>query len=693
LCEPLLKPDSLELGTLAALMPSVLMISYSGALGGAERILLDCAGALAAERNLACPEGELACAARARGIRVLALPARSIALRGSQMEPVRAFGRLAAHGREARRLIGDLDPDLVLAWGMRSALACLAGRSSGAPIVFQHNDLLPGPLITRAVRLAASRAELVLALSHAIAADLDPTGSLADRLRIVHPGVDVEKFNLTSRPARPPEILLLGALVPWKRPELALEAVALARLQQPELRLRVVGGAFAENGDALTARLRERAAAADLAGAVELVGAVADPRAELERATCLLHCAPREPFGMAVLEALAAGRPAVVPGTAGPAEIVDQSCGRLYPPEDVRAAADALVEIVGHPELAAEMGANGRRRAQERFGLARSQARFAEAVQQVSRRRRAPALAPEELAIVTVTHNSAPELERLLASVRRHLPGSRTVVVDSGSQDESLAVARAAGSTRVLDLGANVGFGTACNAGLEAVQEPLTALLNPDVELVDDSLLRLAESQLARGMPARLLAPRVLLPNGRRQDNVHPMPASAADLARALIAPGLLPRPLALALAPWRAERPRRVGWAVGCALLARTGTFRALGPFDEGFFLYGEDLDFGLHAAERGIETWFHPEARVLHERAHASAQSFGGEPFSQLARTRHEAVLRRLGAPQARVDLCAQALTFLSRGIVKRALGRPAARERAQLKAVLGMRRAGRG
>ena len=110
-------------------MPSVLMISYSGALGGAERILLDCAGALAGERNLACPEGELACAARAQGIRVLALPGRSIALRGSAIEPVRAFGRLAAHGREALRLIGDLDPDLVLAWGMRSALACLAGRS------------------------------------------------------------------------------------------------------------------------------------------------------------------------------------------------------------------------------------------------------------------------------------------------------------------------------------------------------------------------------------------------------------------------------------------------------------------------------------------------------------------------------------------------------------------------------------
>jgi GT2 family glycosyltransferase len=178
----------------------------------------------------------------------------------------------------------------------------------------------------------------------------------------------------------------------------------------------------------------------------------------------------------------------------------------------------------------------------------------------------------------------------------------------------------------------------------------------------------------------------VLTPDGRREDSVHPAPASMRELIVAMIPPSAVPGP---ALAPWRANRPRRVCWAVGCALVAATETFRSLGPFDERFFLYGEDLDLGLHASERGIETWFHPEARVLHERAHASARSFGGEPFSRLARTRHEAVLRRLGAPRARVDLYAQALTFLSRGIVKRALGRPAARERAQLKAVLALRR----
>lgn len=487
-------------------------------------------------------------------------------------------------------------------------------------------------------------------------------------------------------------MLVLGALVPWKRPELALEAVALARQERPDLRLRLVGGAFDEDGDALAARLRSRAAAPDLAGAVDLVGPLEDARGELTRATCLLHCAPQEPFGMAVLESLAAARPAVVPAAAGPAEIVDESCGRLYPPEDVSAAADALIEIVGNPPLAARMGVNGRHRAQQCFELSASQARFAAAVEGVSRRPRVATRPAPPLAILTVTHNSASELRRLLDSVARHLPGARTVVVDSGSQDESLSVARASGATTVIELGANLGFGRACNVGLDAVQEPITVLLNPDVELIDDSLRGLADLALARDQPDRLLAPLVLLADGRRQDSVHPVPTSAADLTRALVPPGLLPQRLALALAPWRALGPRRVGWAVGCAVVAKTETLRTLGPFDERYFLYGEDLDLGLHASACGIETWFHPEARVVHERAHASARAFGGEPFDALARTRQQALARRLGARRARLDFYAQALTFSSRAALKRAGGRPAARERAQLEALLKLRRTDR-
>jgi N-acetylglucosaminyl-diphospho-decaprenol L-rhamnosyltransferase len=259
------------------------------------------------------------------------------------------------------------------------------------------------------------------------------------------------------------------------------------------------------------------------------------------------------------------------------------------------------------------------------------------------------------------------------------------VVVDCASEDATLEVAEASAVTITLE---NVGFGRACNRGVLEAERPVIALLNPDVELLDDSLLALAERALAPGAPQRLLAPLVLSPDGSRQDTVHPVPGSAADLLRSLIPPVAVPGRLGVALAPWRARKPRRVGWAVGCALVARSETLRRLGPFDERIFLYGEDLELGLHAAQHGVETWFCPEALVVHHGGHSTAAAFGGEPFDLLASARHEAVARRMGNRKAALDDAAQALTFASRIALKRALGRPATRERKQLAALRGLR-----
>ncbi len=662
-------------------MPRALLISFSAAMGGAERALLDFSGDPRLQSALACPDGPLAHSARDRGLTVYRLAPRSLLLRATTGTRFAAVHALVGHGREARGLIADLDPDVVVACGMRSALACLLGPPVGVPVVFEHNDLLPGPAIARAVRAAARRAALVIVPSQAVARDLDPRGALAGRLVVVPPGVEVGPA--TPAPTGPPRALLLGVLVAWKRPDLALEACALARRRLPDLRLRVVGGPL-EDDETVSAAIEARAQRPDLAGAVDFVGPVPDATAELEQATCLLHCAPREPFGMVVAEALAAGRPAIVPDAAGPAEIVDHSCGRRYAPGDAVAAAEALVEVAGDPALAARLGAAGRERVRERFSLRGGCARWTAAVDGIARRRDRRLADPGDVAIVTVTHNSAAELDGLLDSVVAHLSGVQVVVVDSGSADDSVAVARAAPHATVIELGHNAGFGTGCNAGVAAVQAPVTVLLNPDVEVLDDSLLELAGLALAPGSPLRLLAPLVLNPGGGRQDTVHPRPGSAAELLRVTLPPTLLPRWLAGAIAPWRSRSPRRVGWAVGCALVAPTAVLRRLGPFDPAIFLYGEDLDLGLRAAEQGIETWFWPSARVCHLRGHAAERSFGGEPYEMLARGRREVIRRRLGERAAVLDDLAQAATFGARMLIKPAAGRSAARERRQLAAL---------
>lgn len=670
-----------------------LLISYSGVLGGAERMLIELADGLGAESCVACPPGALGDAARARGLRVFLMRKRALELRGQRLL---AAARLAAHAREASALIDALDPEVVVAWGMRSALALWLARAyRRAPIVFAHHDFLPGPVTGALVRSAAAAADRVVVPSAAVGADLDPRGRLGERIAIVHPAVDVERFGgLNGRPAHPPEVLVLGALVGWKRPDLAMEALAIARTHRPELRLRMVGAPLGA-AEQLTAHLRQRAAKPDLAGAVEFVGPVADPRPELSRATCLLHCAPSEPFGLVLVESLAAGRPVVAPDGAGPAEIVDPSCGILYPPGDAEAAAGALLRLLEDPAQAAAMGARGRARARRYFDILQARARFAAALPVSHRRAPARSEAASALALVTVTHNSSSELERLLASVACHLPGTRVVVVDCASEDRSREVAlqaREGIAVELIGLDSNEGFGAGCNRGVATVNEPVTALVNPDVELIDDSLLALVEQAQKKANPERLLAPLVISTDGSRQDTVHPRPGSAAELARSLIPPAVVIGPLgpALGLGPWRSRAPRRVGWAVACALVGRTETLARLGPFDERIFLYGEDLDLGLRASELGVETWFCPQARVIHARAHATARAFGGEPFEILARARHEVVTHRLGPRCARLDDSAQMATFASRRLLKRVLQRPADRERRQLEAIRAVRRA---
>lgn len=670
-------------------MPA-LAVSYSGLLGGAERVLLALAEGPGEPLLIACPPGPLADAARARGIGTFELRERSLELRRRPVDRLAAPLRIAAQGAEIRALVAAARPDAIVAWGMRAAVAATAAHPRGGrpPLVFQHNDLLPGPVVARAARAAAVRADLVVAASGCVARDLDPRGELGARLQVVHPGVDLGRFRPgPAGQADGADVLWLGAVEAWKRPDLALEAVALAARELPELRLRVGGEPIGAGGRRLLERLRLRAQRPDLCGRVVFEGALEQPERALASASCLLHCAEREPYGLVVAEALAAGVPVVAPAACGPAEIVEPGCGRLYPPGDAAAAARALVDLLSDPAGLSRAAARARAAAERRLDVRQMCSRYADLLEGLAPRG-AAAAAPEPgagLTVVTVLHDSEPQLARLLGSLERHLPAASVVVVDSGSSDAGAELARRwrDGAAEVLVLGENAGFGRAVNAGLGLVREPVTALLNPDVELPDGSLAALGREALRS--PERLLAPLVLRPDGSREDNAQREPGAAALAVHALVPGPALPRPVAAAVEPWRSARPRRAGWAVGSCVVARTETLRSLGPFDERVFMYAEDIDLGLRAADAGVETWFWPAARVVHQGGHSTRRAFGGEPFELLAERRREVVRERRGPLRARADDLLQLLTFADRLALKRLARRDAGRERRQLAALL--------
>jgi len=291
------------------------------------------------------------------------------------------------------------------------------------------------------------------------------------------------------------------------------------------------------------------------------------------------------------------------------------------------------------------------------------------------------------VSLVTVLHDSARELPGLLASVERQLPDAQLVVVDAGSADDGAALAREGGA-EVVELGANPGFGAANNAGLERARHPVTVLINPDCQLLDRSLLRLAAR--AGSGPERLWVPRLLEHDGAVQRSAHPLPGTLGAMLPALVHPPLLPRALRDRAEPFRSERPRAVGWAIAACVAARTPTLRHLGPFDPSQFLFFEDMDLCLRARAAGVPTVLDPSVRVRHLGGHSTRAAYRGEPHALLARRRREVVEANLGRGARRLDDAAQALTFAGRALARAATGHESGRERKQLASVLGAMRA---
>jgi N-acetylglucosaminyl-diphospho-decaprenol L-rhamnosyltransferase len=275
-------------------------------------------------------------------------------------------------------------------------------------------------------------------------------------------------------------------------------------------------------------------------------------------------------------------------------------------------------------------------------------------------------------AAVIVLHESRAELARLLETLDRLTHPPRLVVVDTGEDDGGADLAALNGA-EVLLMRDNPGYGAANNEALRHVHEDVAILLNPDTEILDDSLERLAD--IARKHPDELHAPRLLNPDGSVQRSAHPQPGTLGAFLPALIPSPLLPAAVRRRAEPYRSVKPTTVGWAIGACLAATTDRLRRLGPFDPAIHLFGEDMDLGLRAT-----TVYHPGLVLIHHGGHSVNRA--GERFEDLARTRREVIGRRRGARARRLDDVAQALTFATRAF-------KGPRERAQLRALLEARR----
>jgi glycosyltransferase involved in cell wall biosynthesis len=217
------------------------------------------------------------------------------------------------------------------------------------------------PLLrARRRRTLAAASEVLLSTQAATSAI--PTGV---RGRIVPYGIDPAAFAATPSPAEP-TILFVGRLDREKGVRDLVEAFARVRVDGARL---LLAGEGPER-----AWIETRKAELGLNGSLVLLGSVPHDRVPelLDRAA--LVCAPShgEPFGMALLEAMAAGRAVVATDAGGPRHLVDERGGRLVPAGEPAVLADALAGLLVDPALTARMGRFNRERVERELSLERT---------------------------------------------------------------------------------------------------------------------------------------------------------------------------------------------------------------------------------------------------------------------------------------------------------------------------------
>jgi glycosyltransferase involved in cell wall biosynthesis len=117
--------------------------------------------------------------------------------------------------------------------------------------------------------------------------------------------------------------------------------------------------------------LESRARTLGASPVIRFLGHRDDARALLAGSDVYVNCSISEGISLTILEAMAAGLPIVATSVGGTPEVIDASCGRLIPPENPTALADALKCLLLAPEVCRQMGAGARRRVETHFDLRR----------------------------------------------------------------------------------------------------------------------------------------------------------------------------------------------------------------------------------------------------------------------------------------------------------------------------------
>jgi len=218
--------------------------------------------------------------------------------------------------------------------------------------------------------------------------------------------------------------------------------------------------------------------------------------------------------------------------------------------------------------------------------------------------------------VIVISWNTRELLAECLSSIEASGAGLdiETVVVDNGSLDGSAEMVRTRfPAVRLIANADNRGFAAANNQAIAATDAPYVLMLNSDARLSPDALRTLL-ARLDAAPRAGVIGAQLRSPSGHFQHSYARFPSFIQET---LILSGF-GRALRGAWYPSEGpetDRPAAVeGWVGGACMLARRVALEAVGGFDEGYPLYGEETELCYALRRTGWEIWYEPAAVVIH-------------------------------------------------------------------------------
>ncbi len=234
-----------------------------------------------------------------------------------------------------------------------------------------------------------------------------------------------------------------------------------------------------------------------------------------------------------------------------------------------------------------------------------------------------------DLSIIIVNWNVCELLRRCLASIEanRGALSLEIIVVDNASVDGSVRMVESEfPQVHLIASRENLGYTGGNNLGVKEAGGRYLLILNPDTEIVGDALEQMV-AYLDKHPEVGAVGPQLVYPDGSVQSSRRRFPGVATVFFQGT--------PLS-----WRwfrddnrfarmhcmADRPddeiQSVDWLVGAALVIRRETWQEVGPFDDQFFMYSDEVDWCHRCRDLGWQIHYFPKAQIIHYEGRSSTQ-----------------------------------------------------------------------